>query len=310
MLFRSAPCLGEVDEQAYATEVGDLRRFLSGDRETLVAELQARMSAAAEIENFERAATLRDRIREVERAARAFPARRDADPTARLLARRAAVEQLGLLFAIEPPRRVVCFDVATLHGTHTTGAMGVAIDGAVSRRDERTFHLRPQAVEADDVAAHHELALRYLRAVGEGREPRPDLLLIDGAITQIGAWRSAMGETGVLLIYAGIAKEPDRLIGDDGHELPLTPDAPALLLAGEIRDRAHRRAGSLHRIGRRDTMLASSLDAISGLGPVIKMRLLRRFGSVEAIARAADADLLAVDGVGPALLRALRDRIG
>ena len=38
----AAPCLGEVDEQAYATEVGDLRRFLSGDRETLVAELQAR----------------------------------------------------------------------------------------------------------------------------------------------------------------------------------------------------------------------------------------------------------------------------
>jgi excinuclease ABC subunit C len=306
----AAPCLGAVDEEAYATEVGDLRRFLAGDRESLIAELQSRMHAASEIESYERAAALRDRIRDVERAARAFPARRDADPSARLLTRRAAIEQLGLLFNTDAPRRVVCFDVATLHGTHTTGAMGVAIDGAVSRRDERTFHLRPQATEADDVAAHYELALRYLRAVAEGREPRPDLLLVDGAITQLGAWRRAMGESDVFLVYAGIAKEPDRLIDSDGRELPLDASAPALLLAGEIRDRAHRRAGSLHRIGRRDAMLASSLDGIAGLGAVLKTRLLRRFGTVDAIRRAADVDLLDVEGVGPALLRALRDRLG
>jgi excinuclease ABC subunit C len=57
-------------------------------------------------------------------------------------------------------------------------------------------------------------------------------------------------------------------------------------------------------------MLASALDGVAGLGTVIKTRLLRRFGSVDAIARAADADLLDVEGVGAALLRAIRDRLG
>jgi excinuclease ABC subunit C len=306
----AAPCLGEVDEQAYATEVGDLRRFLAGDRDALVAELEARMRAAAEIEQFERAAVLRDRITAIRDAARATPARRDADPAARLASRKAALARLCVVSGISSATRVVCFDVATLHGTHTTGAMGVAIDGAISRRDERTFHLRPQAAEADDVAAHRELAVRYLRAVGEGREPRPDLVLVDGAITQLGAWHSAAEETGVLLPCIGIAKEPDRLITTDGRDLGLEASDPGLLLAGEIRDRAHRRAGALHRVGRRDAMLASALDGVAGLGTVIKTRLLRRFGSVDAIARAADADLLDVEGVGAALLRAIRDRLG
>lgn len=306
----AAPCLGTVDEQAYATEVGDLRRFLAGDRDALIDELNVRMTAAAEVEQFERAASIRDRITAIRTVARATPARRDADPTAQLTARKEALARLSTLAAVPALSRVVCFDVATLHGTHTTGAMGVAIDGAISRRDERTFHLRPQAVESDDVAAHRELAVRYLRAVGEGREPQPDLILVDGAITQIGAWRSAMGETGLLIPLLGIAKEPDRLISPDGRDLDLDTADAALLLAGAIRDRAHRRAGSLHRVGRRDAMLSSTLDAVPGLGTVIKTRLLRRFGSVEAIARAADVDLLDVDGVGPALLRALRESIG
>ena len=306
----AAPCLGAVDEQSYATEVGDLRRFLAGDRDALISELKLRMSAAAEVEEFERAASIRDRMSAIRDAARATPARRDADPAARLVARKVALARLCEVSAISVAGRIVCFDVATLHGTHTTGAMGVAIDGAISRRDERTFHLRPQAVESDDVAAHRELAVRYLRAVSEGREPRPDLILVDGAITQLGAWHSAMTETMVSIPLIGIAKEPDRLITPDGRDLGLDAADSGLLLAGEIRDRAHRRAGSLHRVGRRDAMLGSALDAVPGLGAVIKTRLLRRFGSVEAIARAADADLLDVDGVGAALLRSLRESIG
>jgi excinuclease ABC subunit C len=306
----AAPCLGEVDEQAYSTEVGDLRRLLSGDREALIDELAVRMAAAAEIEAFELAAALRDRITALRSIARATPARRDAGPSARLTARRAAVVRLGELLGIGAPARLVCFDVATLHGTHTTGAMGVAIDGAVSRRDERTWRLRPQAAEADDVAAHAELAGRYLRAVVEGREPRPDLLLVDGSVAQLGAWGRAMVESESVFPYAGIAKDPDRLIDPVLGDRALSPADPALLLAGAVRDRAHRRAGALHRLGRRDAMLASALDAVPGLGATLATRLLRRFGSVEAIRRASDDDLRDVEGVGPSLLRALRNTLG
>lgn len=306
----AAPCLGEVDEQAYTTEVGDLRRLLSGDREALIGELEIRMRAAAEIEAFELAATLRDRVTALRTVARAAPARRDAAPSSRLTARRAAIVRLGELLGIDAPTRLVCFDVATLHGTHTTGAMGVAINGAVSRRDERTWRLRPQAAEADDVAAHHELAGRYLRAVAEGREPRPDLVLVDGSLAQLGAWAQAMAEAGLVLPYAGIAKDPDRLINPTLGDRGLPAADPALLLAGAVRDRAHRRAGALHRLGRRDAMLASALDDVPGLGSTLAARLLRRFGSVEAIRRASDDDLRDVEGIGPSLLRALRDALG
>jgi excinuclease ABC subunit C len=57
-------------------------------------------------------------------------------------------------------------------------------------------------------------------------------------------------------------------------------------------------------------MLASALDDVPGLGSTLAARLLRRFGSVEAIRRASDDDLRDVEGIGPSLLRALRDALG
>jgi excinuclease ABC subunit C len=59
----SAPCVGRIDERAYAGLVAQARRFLAGDTSALQQELAAEMERAAEALDFERAATIRDRIR-------------------------------------------------------------------------------------------------------------------------------------------------------------------------------------------------------------------------------------------------------
>ncbi|MCC6304511.1 MAG: excinuclease ABC subunit UvrC [Rhodobacteraceae bacterium] len=59
----SAPCVGLIDEKAYAGLVDDAARFLSGRSSRVQEDLAREMQAAAAAMEFERAAALRDRIR-------------------------------------------------------------------------------------------------------------------------------------------------------------------------------------------------------------------------------------------------------
>jgi excinuclease ABC subunit C len=58
----SAPCVKAVSAEAYARDVRDAARFLSGNSQEVLAELQGQMEAAAAALRFEEAAAVRDRI--------------------------------------------------------------------------------------------------------------------------------------------------------------------------------------------------------------------------------------------------------
>jgi excinuclease ABC subunit C len=59
----AAPCVGRVDETAYAALVDDAERFLDGKSTAVQANLAREMSEASVAMEFERAAALRDRIK-------------------------------------------------------------------------------------------------------------------------------------------------------------------------------------------------------------------------------------------------------
>lgn len=58
------------------------------------------------------------------------------------------------------------------------------------------------------------------------------------------------------------------------------------------------------------TMTRSVLATVPGLGPVKQSALIDRFGTIAAIRAASDDEVLAVDGIGPALLGPIRDIVG
>ncbi len=59
----SAPCVGKISEDGYATLVDDAQRFLEGKTTSVQADLAKAMTEASEAMEFERAAALRDRIK-------------------------------------------------------------------------------------------------------------------------------------------------------------------------------------------------------------------------------------------------------
>lgn len=58
----SGPCVGLVSKDDYARDVHDAERFLLGEQQEVVADLQAQMMAHAEAFEYEKAAAVRDRI--------------------------------------------------------------------------------------------------------------------------------------------------------------------------------------------------------------------------------------------------------
>ena len=62
----TAPCTGEIGREAYLADVESVERFLEGETGILAEPLRREMAAAAQEQNYERAANLRDRLEAVE----------------------------------------------------------------------------------------------------------------------------------------------------------------------------------------------------------------------------------------------------
>ncbi|MCP5264671.1 MAG: excinuclease ABC subunit UvrC [Burkholderiaceae bacterium] len=58
----TGPCVGAVDEAGYASDVGAAVRFLRGEHQAVMGELEAKMLAAAETMHYEEAAVFRNRM--------------------------------------------------------------------------------------------------------------------------------------------------------------------------------------------------------------------------------------------------------
>jgi len=135
----------------------------------------------------------------------------------------------------------------------------------------------------------------------------PNLVVVDGGPPQVAAAARAMAELGVDdIALCGLAKRLEEvwLPGDD-LPLVLPRTSEGLYLLQRVRDEAHRFAITHHRQRRSKAMTTSVLDDVPGLGPARTKALLRAFGSVKRLRTAQAEEIASVQGIGPALARAV-----
>ena len=203
------------------------------------------------------------------------------------------------------PERIEGFDVSHAQGKAAVGSDVCFVGGNTSKSGYRRRRL-PNG--NDDYANMHELIRwRAARAL-EGRDdrPDPDLLLVDGGEGQLGAARDALAETGWEVPCIALAKQ-EELVVTDQRQYDWADDAAQLHLLQRVRDEAHRFAVQYHQQVRDEVKTA--LDEVPGIGPALRQRLLRRFGSVEGVRAASVAELASVDGVGAARADQIRSAL-
>jgi len=310
--FCSAPCIGHVDSDAYRRRVDDACAFLRGERPQDLHALREAMEQAARELDFERAAALRDMGRllheAVKRRVRSelTVAMKEEDARAGIAALK---DELGLPAV---PAAIEAYDISSISGTHAVGSLVCAVDGLPRRNRYRLFRIRT-VQGSDDPAMMAEVIRRRFARRAEARWAPPDMVLVDGGLTQLRAARRELEAQGLgALPLAGLAKRREELYaGPAGREriLRLPPDSPALKVLERLRDEAHRFALTYHRKLRARRLRESALDEIEGVGEARKKALLAHFGSIDRLRRAREDEIAAVSGIGPVLAAEIRRRL-
>lgn len=304
----SAPCRGAITEEEYRERFEEACEFLAGKRPAEMARLTEKMREAAERRDFETAAKLRDAAFALKETAKTHFTRRTAEERreSALQGLRELADAIGLA---APPRTIECADISNLFGTHNVASLVVARDGLPDGRYYRRFKIASFR-GADDPRAMAEVVRRRYGpdSTIAAASPKADLFICDGGITQLRAARAAFAEIGVTDIPTiGLAERQEEIVLDDGRENLLLPrDSQALFVCTRLRDEAHRFAITYHRKLRERAIRESALDAVPGIGPAKKAKLLRRYGSVKAIAAADAAELAATAGVPAAVAEEIK----
>ena len=304
--------------------------------EAWLSELKTQRVRVLKAQRGPRAEYMRLVHENAEQNLKAFLAHQETQETA---SAKSLAELAAALDLPEPPHRIECYDISNIQGTNPVASMVVFVEGRAKKSDYRRFKINYDKGSNDFAMMQETLRrrLRYLRADtnAPGEEDpasiaereraleaqlhrkekfhkRPDLLLIDGGKGQLNAVVEVLEELDLWGIpVAGLAKEHEWLfVPDRAEPIVLPPGSPGLHLVMRVRDEAHRFAVEYHRKRRGKAMTQSALDALAGVGPVRKKRLLTTFGSIAAIKRAGVDEIAAVKGMTPALASSIKSALG
>ncbi|MBQ3352969.1 GIY-YIG nuclease family protein [Candidatus Saccharibacteria bacterium] len=243
--------IGKTDAKAYKRNLRKLIRYLEGDREKLLVELEKTMNKEAKAGNYELAAEARDQLfglKELKKKI-VFSDKEFLD-----ISNDKALKELQELLKLDkPPRRIEGYDISHQSGTDTVGSMVVFINGTAARSEYRKFKIRTST--NDDLKSMKEILTRRLK---HQEWELPDLIILDGGKTQVNAILPLVEPYNIPVI--GRDKSGDhsksarvKLVIPDVIEL--TNNSHIARLIARIDEEAHRFAISYHTLLKRRGML-------------------------------------------------------
>lgn len=310
-----APCVGKVSLEEYRSKVAEACTFLRGQTRELVQELEKEMTKAAAVMDFERAAELRDMIRDLDRTTsrtqkfsrmpQNFPLAIDPDRDLAELAR--------ILELASPPGRIEGYDISNISGTFKVSSLVSFFEGKPDKSQYRRFKIKSVKGQDDFACMAETIHRRYSRLLEEIAQWRddpapdkkpgpalPDLILIDGGRGQLNAACTELAKLNLQHVpVIGLAKEFEEIYRPGiPHPLRIDHSSGALKLLQRVRDESHRFANSFNAELRLKKISESLLDEFPGIGQKRKSALLQKFGSVQRLRKATVEDIENTPGFG------------
>ena len=200
------------------------------------------------------------------------------------------------------PRKIECYDISNLSGTNMVAGMCVMQDGVIKKNLSRRFKIK-EVIGQDDPACMKEVITRRLKYSIEDENGNfgklPDVIFVDGGITQIRAAREAVDSYKITIPIFGMVKNDKHqtraLLDENRKELKISEELLNLITL--FQDSVHDIAIGYHKKLREKEIIHSELDDIEGIGQVKKKLLLQKFGSVERIKNATLEEIMEVKGI-------------
>ncbi|MDC1469548.1 excinuclease ABC subunit UvrC [Gammaproteobacteria bacterium] len=180
------------------------------------------------------------------------------------------------------------------------------------KKSYKLFNI-PEALSGNDIGSiAHTLERRMKRSK---EQPLPDIILIDGGQAQLNAALKVFHCCDLVSpLILSIVKGANRVratetIMSKSGIVEMPTDSSGFMLLQQIRDESHRFAIANNRKKKNKSIKYSVLDAVPGLGPRKKKKLLDHFKSLKAIKSASLEELCMTDGISIKLAEEIKSFI-
>lgn len=256
----TAPCNLRISREQYRKDIHRLQKFLEGQKQSLLEEMQEEMAAASRELRFEDAGRLRDEIRLLQTLDQRGELDRHVQPEVFPIdPKRGLVGLKKILHMPQQPRTIEGVDIAHLAGTETVASLVQFIDGLPFKPGYKRFRIRDVA-GIDDFSSIFEVVARRFQRLRQEGGAFPDILLVDGGKGQLGAALSAFSSLGITppMVLSLAKRDEEVFVRDRDEPLRLSRHSYALRLLQYVRDEAHRFAQHYHHILRRKSTLGDA----------------------------------------------------
>ncbi len=203
----------------------------------------------------------------------------------------------NILALSDLPYRIESYDISNTAGKEIVGGMIVLLNGTFTKREYRRFKIKTLENQDDPRAMREILERRFIRARSgdEKFSDLPNLILLDGGITQVRAVSSLFKELGISVPLFGMVKDDKHqtraLVDELGREIGISATPSVFRFIATLQDEVHRYAIDYHRKLRNKSMTQSELLKIRGVGKTRAEELLKKFRSIDAIKKAEISQL-------------------
>jgi len=221
--------------------------FLTGKKQSIIKKLERLMLKNARAENYQSAEKYKNQLENLRNisAHRSFLMFRSRESKHDWNMIQTQIQSI-LMFrfpASKHIRRVEGYDISNIGGQYAVGSMVVFENGEPSKNQYRKFKIKYSREEPNDPKMMAEILARRVKHT---EWPTPDLIIVDGGITQLNAARSVLPKSQPIIAIA--KKEEEIYIPEKRAPIPAEKIGKEFkLFARHIRDEAHRFAITYHR---------------------------------------------------------------
>ncbi len=210
----------------------------------------------------------------------------------------------NILSLKEKPLYIEAYDISNLKNSNNVGAMVVFKDAKPFKSAYKKFKIKNILFQNDYGSMQEVLERRFQNYIDgsedEGFKILPDLILIDGGKGHTAAAKEILKKFKMDIPVYGMVKNNShrtRALTSDSSEIEIKNNSRVFNFITRIQDEVHRFAIGYHRNLQNKNIKYSRLTEIVGVGEKRAKNLLKYFGTINAVSKAPESELVKVKNI-------------